>query len=109
MRPGVYFFSLEIDRILLWLGFHLSLLSLLYLLVATFRYYLNRQGKMMKALNQNSYGVYIIHVIVIGSIALSLLGAKISSLLKYLIVAVSAWVLSNSIVYLYRKMIRSRV
>lgn len=109
VRPGVYFFSLEFDRILLWLGFHLSLLSMLYLLVATFRYFLNRQAKMMKALNENAYGVYIIHVIVIGSIALIMLNTKIPSLFKYFATALSAWIISNLIVYLYRNLIKSRV
>ena len=109
VRPGVYLFSLEIDRTLLWLGFHLSLLLMLYLLVATFRYFLNRRAKMMKALNENSYGVYIVHVIVVGSIALILQNTEIPSLFKYFATALSAWIISNLIVHLYRTMIRSRL
>ena len=66
-------FTLIVDLILLWLGFHLSLLCLLYLMVTTFRYYLNKQGKILKTLNENSYNVYIIHVIVIGCIAVIML------------------------------------
>ena len=84
LRPGHFIFSEFIDIILLWLGFHLSLLCLLYLMVTTFRYYLNKQGKILKALNENSYNVYIIHVIVIGCIALIMLNTTIPSLLKYL-------------------------
>ena len=102
-------FSRTIDLFLLWLGFNLSLLCLLYLVVTTFRYYLNRQGKILKALNENSYGVYIIHVIVIGCVALSILKASIPSLLKYLILAVSTWVLSNLIVSVYRSFIKSKI
>jgi fucose 4-O-acetylase-like acetyltransferase len=108
IRPGSFIFSEIIDIILLWLGFHLSLLCLLYLMVATFRYYLNKQGKILKALNENSYNVYIIHVIVIGCIALVMLNTKIPSLLKYLTLAVSTWVISNLIVYVYRNRMYSQ-
>jgi hypothetical protein len=106
IRPGSYIFSKILDIILLWLGFHLSLLCLLYLMVTTFRYYLNKQGKILKALNENSYNVYIIHVIVIGCIALIMLNTTIPSLLKYLTLVVSTWVISNLIVYFYKKMIK---
>jgi fucose 4-O-acetylase-like acetyltransferase len=108
LRPGSYMFSRIMDLFLLWLGFHLSLLCLLYLMVTTFRYYLNKQGKILKALNENSYGVYIIHVIVIGCIALIMLNASIPSLLKYLTLAIASWVLSNLIVYFYRSFIKSK-
>jgi fucose 4-O-acetylase-like acetyltransferase len=78
-------------------------------MVTTFRYYLNKQGKILKALNKNSYYVYIIHVIVIGSIALIMLNTTIPSLLKYLALAVSTWVISNLIVYFYRNLIKSKI
>jgi fucose 4-O-acetylase-like acetyltransferase len=109
IRPGNFIFSETIDLILLWLGFHLSLLCLLYLMVTTFRYYLNKQGKILKALNENSYNVYIIHVIVIGCIALIMLNTTIPSLSKYLTLAVSTWVISNLIVYFYRNLIKSKI
>ena len=109
IRPGSFIFSAVIDTILLWLGFHLSLLCLLYLLVATFRYYLNRQGKILKALNENSFNVYIIHVIVIGFIALLMLNTGIPSLWKYFILTVSAYIASNLIVYSYRKVVKTKI
>ena len=108
IRPGSYIISGTIDIILLWLGFHLSLLCLLYLMVTTFRYYLNKQGKVLKALNENSYNVYIIHVIVIGCIALIMIKTTIPSLLKYLTLVLSTWVMSNLIVYVYRSFIKSK-
>ena len=101
-RPGIYIFSEIMDKILFWLGFHLSLICLLYLMVTTFRYYLNKQGKILNALNENSYSVYIIHVIVIGCLALIMLNLTIPSLLKYLILAAASWIISNAIAYFYR-------
>ena len=109
LRPGSFIFSGIVDIILLWLGFYLSLLCLLYLMVTTFRYYLNRQGKILKALNENSYNVYIMHVIVIGCIAVIMLNMTIPSLLKYLTLAVSTWVISNLIGSVYRNLIRSKI
>jgi hypothetical protein len=106
IRPGSFIFSEIIDRILLWLGFHLSLLCLLYLMVTTFRYYLNRRGRILKSLSENSYNVYIIHVIVIGCIALMMLNTKIPSLFKYITLAVSTWVISNLLVYFYKNLLK---
>ncbi len=109
IRPGSFIFTENIDIFLLWLGFHLSLLCLLYLMITTFRYYLNKQGKILKVLNENSYNVYIIHVIVIGCIALVMLNTTIPSLLKYLTLAVSTWVISNLIVSFYRNLVKSKL
>jgi hypothetical protein len=66
IKPGNYIFSENVDTLLIWFNFHLSLLSMLYILINTFRYYFNKQGKIRKELNTNSYNVYIIHLIVMG-------------------------------------------
>jgi hypothetical protein len=89
-------------RLTWWLSFYLSLLGLLYLLVQTFRRYVDKPGRIWNELNRNSYGVYIIHVIVIGVIALPLLNSTMPALLKYLILTVSVYGASNLIVSLYR-------
>ncbi|MFC1724898.1 acyltransferase family protein, partial [candidate division KSB1 bacterium] len=109
MKPGNIVFSGTADKLLLWLSFHFSLLFLLYAMVNTFRYYLNRQGKVGKILSENSYNVYIIHVVVIGGIALTMLNTAIPSLLKYFILTVSTYIVSNLLVYFYRKVIKSKI
>ncbi len=78
-------------------------------MINTFRYYLNTQGKISKELSKNSYNVYIIHVIVMGGIALTMLNTAIPSLLKYLILTGSTYVASNLIIYFYRKFIKSKI
>ncbi len=103
ISPGDYIFSKIIDRSILWFCFQLSLLSLVYLMIETFWRYLDKPGKIWNELNQNSYYVYIIHVIVIGVIALLLLNAAIPSVLKYLILIVTSYLASNLFVSLYRK------
>ncbi len=97
--PGYNFiFSRITDSLLLWLSFNLSVLCLLFVMVSTFRYYVNKTGRIGKEWNKNSYYVYIIHVIVLGVIALIMLDMVIPSLLKYIILTVSTFVISNLIV-----------
>jgi peptidoglycan/LPS O-acetylase OafA/YrhL len=103
LNPGNYIFSKIIDVILVWVSFHLSLLSLLYVIINTFRYFLNRKGKLINRLNNYSYGVYIIHFIVMGGIAVILLNTTIPSLTKYAVLIVSTFVASNLIVALYKE------
>ena len=109
IKPGDFIFSEIADKLLIWLGFHLSLLCLLYIFITTFRYYVNKQGKISKELNKNAYNVYIIHVIVIGAIALIILNTAMPSLLKYFILTVSSYLASNLIISAYRKVIKSKI
>jgi fucose 4-O-acetylase-like acetyltransferase len=76
---------------------------LLYLAIETFWRYVDKTGKIWNELNRNSFYVYIIHVIVIGVIALLLLNTAMPSLLKYLTLTVAAYVTSNLIVSLVRR------
>ena len=73
-------------------------------MVITFKNYFNKQGKLWKELNGNSYGVYIIHVIVMGGIALPMLNTLIPSLLKFLILTIVTFVMSNLIVSFYKRL-----
>jgi len=108
LKPGNYIFSENVDTLVKWINFHLSLLSMLYILINTFRYYFYKHGKIREELNHNSYNVYIIHVIVMGSIALTMLNTEIHSLLKYLILIISTSIVSNLLVSFYRKVIKSK-
>ena len=108
--PGMSAISPIADKVILWLSFNLSLFSLLYLSLNTFRLFLDRRSAIIDELNRNSYSVYIIHTIVIGLIATSLLNAQLPSLLKYLILTVSSYAASNLIVFSGRSMlIRQRI
>jgi len=108
-KPGNFIVSEIIHRLILWFSFHLSLLCLMYVMIETFRRYLDKPGKLRNELNRNSYYVYIIHVIVMGSLALIMLNTAIPSLLKYLVLTVSTYVASNLIIYFYRKVTESKI
>ncbi len=107
LRPGNYILSADIDGFLLWSCSHLSMLSLLYCAVTTFKYYYSRQGRLGGALSKFSYSIYIIHIIVMGPIALVLLNTDIPALLKYPILALTTYVGSNLLVYVYAKTVET--
>ena len=80
-----------------------------YVMVESFRFYLNKTGKLWDVLNGNSYGVYIIHVIVIGVFGTLLLFTGLPAVIKWILLIISAYVGSNLIVSLYRSVRKSLV
>jgi peptidoglycan/LPS O-acetylase OafA/YrhL len=93
---------------LVWhLSFYLSLLCLMYLMIESFWRYLDKTGKLWGELNKNSYGVYIIHVIVIGTFGTLLLRLNLPSVVKYLLLFVLTYGVSNLIFSLYRSLVRA--
>jgi peptidoglycan/LPS O-acetylase OafA/YrhL len=109
VKPGDYLISEIVDKLVLRLNFTLSLAYLLYAMITTFRKYMNKQGRIAVELNNNSYGVYIIHLIIMGFVASSMLNSAIPSLLKFLLLTVSTFLVSNLIISCYRKVVTSRI
>lgn len=89
-------------QILWFVSFHLSSLVMVYLMVESFRLYVTKTGKLWDVLNRNSYGVYIIHVIVIGVFGTLLLATNLPVVVKWILLVTSTYVGSNLIVSLYR-------
>ena len=108
MIPRVFIFSEIADTILIWLNFHLSLAGLMFVLIYTFRFYLNKQCRFSAALSANSYNVYIIHTVLIGGIAFLMLNSGIPSLIKFVILTISAYATTNGLVSIYRKVFKSK-
>ena len=102
INPGKYIISETVHRTAIWMNFHISLLSMGYLLVQSFRRYLTKQGTLGKILNRNSYAIYILHVVVQGGIAWWMLSLPAPSFLKHLILAVSSYAVSCVLVSGYR-------
>lgn len=89
-------------RILWFLSFHLSSLLMAYVMVESFWRYLDKPGKLWSELNKNSYGVYIIHVIMIGFFGTLLLGLNVPGWAKYPLLFILTYLGSNLLVSLYR-------
>ncbi len=85
-------------RSLWWISFNLSLVAMMFTILGTFWRYFNRSGKFWRMLNQNSYGVYIVHVIVIGFFGTLLMKTGLPALAKYPLLILITYSSSNLIV-----------
>ena len=94
-------------RLIWWFSFYLSLLCLLYLMIESFWRYIDKTGRFWRELNRNSYGVYIIHVIVIGFFGTLLLQLNLQGWMKYLMLIVLTYLVSNLIVSVYRSLVQT--
>jgi peptidoglycan/LPS O-acetylase OafA/YrhL len=94
-------------RLIYWLSFYLSLLCLMYVMIESFWLYFDRTGRIWEELNRNSYGVYIIHVIMIGIFGTLLLNLDLPALVKYPLLIILTYFFSNLVVSIYRSLIRA--
>lgn len=94
-------------RLLWWLSFYVSLVCLVYLMVVSFWLYVDRPGGLWRELNRNSYGVYIIHVIIIGFFGTLFLKLNLPGSVKYLFLIVATYGGSNLLVSGYRAYLSS--
>jgi hypothetical protein len=85
-------------RLMWWLSFDLALLCMLYVMIETFRRYFDKTGRIWGELNRNSYGVYIIHVILIGVFGTLLMKLGLPVYVKYPALIVLTYVGSNLLV-----------
>ncbi|MDX2444891.1 MAG: acyltransferase family protein [Bacteroidales bacterium] len=95
-----------IDRLFYYSTIILSMLGFLYVLIFIFRFKFNRSYEKMEPLNKGSYQVYIIHMIVLGVIALILVNINIPAIVKYLVLTVLTYTISNIIVFAYKRIFR---
>ena len=93
-------------RMIWWSSFHLATLCLVYTMVESFWRYLDKPGKLWGELSRNSYGVYIIHVILIGVFGTLLLNTGLPAVVKYILLIVSTYVTSNLVVSGYRSLVQ---
>ena len=106
VNPDDYLFSKSMDILIIRLSFLLSLTYLIYSMLIGFKNYVNKKDKLWKEINRNSYGVYIIHVIIMGIIAIVLIDIEIPSIIKFFSLTISTFVISNLIICSYKKLKR---
>jgi len=104
-----YYFSSLIDRLLYYISLILSMLSFLHIFIHTFRFNFNKSNSLLDQMNKNSYQVYIIHMIVLGVLALVMVKMAIPAFIKYLILTILTFTVSNIIVYAYRSIFQKSV
>lgn len=103
--PGrnYFFISDPVDRTVYYATALLSMFSLLYVLLYAFRFQFNKTNAMLRQLDRNSYAVYIIHLIVLGVIALAMLPLPLPAFGKFLLLTILTFVVSNVLVAGYRR------
>ncbi|WP_303918034.1 acyltransferase family protein [Draconibacterium sediminis] len=101
-QRNYYFISQFADRVAYYAFGLASQLTLLYVFLYGFRHSLNKRYALMDELNRNSYSVYIIHTIVLGVVALSLMALPIPPMVKFLMVTLLTFALSNLLIYSWR-------
>jgi len=89
-------------RLVWWLTFDLSLISLMFVMIESFRRYFDKPGPIWDHLNRNSYGVYVIHVIYIGVFGTLLLNHELPALVKYPTLFILTYGVGNFTITFYR-------
>lgn len=100
-----FFVSQRIDGIAHYSTLLLSMLCFLYIFIHTFKSNFNNNYKVMTHLNRSSYYVYIIHMIVLGFVALGLINISLPVGIKYLLLAILTFIISNALVYAYYRFV----
>ncbi len=98
-----YFVSEWVDKLFYYISALSLMLSFLHIFIYTFRWNLNKSNNLLNELNRNSYSVYIIHVIIMGLIALILVKFSLPVYVKFLILTCLTFIVSNVIVSAYRR------
>ncbi len=88
-------------RLAWWVSFHFGTLVMVYIMVESFWRYLDKRGTLWSTLSRNSYGVYVIHVIMVGVFGTLLLNTGLPALVKYPLLIISTYVGSNLLVSAY--------
>lgn len=104
-----FFVSRQVDVFAYYASVLLCMLSFLYVFIDLFRLRFNKSSKIMDQLNRNSYNVYIIHMIVLGIIALILVDLPIPIFVKYLVLTILTFIVCHIIVYAYRRILAGNV
>jgi len=103
---NLFLVSEIVDGMMYYGSVILSAFSFLYILIHLFRFRLNRTGRILAELIKNSYSVYIIHMVVIGVFSLMLLNISMPALVKFIILTIPTFVVSNLLVSGYRVVLK---
>jgi peptidoglycan/LPS O-acetylase OafA/YrhL len=106
VSPDEYLISKSTDILIVRLCYLLSLAYFIYAMINGFQNYLNKRSNLWDELNRNSYGVYIIHVIILGVIATYLLDVNMHPIIKFLTLTIATYIISNLLLSIYKRIKR---
>ena len=107
ITPGreFYFVSIFWDKLVMYLSLIISMLSFLYIWIDLFRYKFNKTNVLLAEMSRNSYYVYVIHMIIIGVVALAFLNFDLPAFVKFIVVSILSFVGSHAIILGVRKLV----
>jgi peptidoglycan/LPS O-acetylase OafA/YrhL len=104
-----FFVSSVADRLIYYSSALAAMLSILYVFVYVFQLHGNKNNKIMESLNRSSYNVYIIHMTVLSMLALALLKLELPAIVKFFILTLTTFFVSNVITLIYTRWFRHRL
>lgn len=96
-----YFISSFGDRLVYYSSIYLCTFSFMHILIYPYFKYLNRPINWMKTINRNSYYIYIVHMVVMGIVAIPVLKLGIPNILSYFTIILLTFIGSHLLVNLY--------
>ncbi len=103
IKPYDFLVSNLIDTLIEQTCFLLSMNYFVYSMISLFRRFFNNSNRLTDEMNRNSYGVYIIHVVVMGVIATLLVLVQMPVLLKFGLTVLVTFVIGNLCVAMYKR------
>jgi hypothetical protein len=109
--PGrdYYFIAPFADRAMYYGTLLISMGSLIYVFLYAFKAYLNFGNKWLAMLSKNSYYVYIIHIVVLGLVAIPMLKWQFPAMFKFAILTTATFLISNILVNIYRTYVQKHL
>jgi peptidoglycan/LPS O-acetylase OafA/YrhL len=98
-----YLFDKKTDTVLFYCSLIISMIGITTFFFLFFKKWFNIRNRILDELNRNSYPLYIIHVIVLGIIAIFFLEIKTTAMVKYILLIILTFVASNLIITGYRQ------
>ncbi len=99
---GVYIVTASADLLIYFASVMASMFLILYLLIVLFRKTLDYGSPLLSWLSRNSYPVYILHMVVMGFLALIMMPVHLPALIKFPLLALFTYIASNLLAGLQR-------
>ncbi|NNF21768.1 MAG: acyltransferase, partial [Saprospiraceae bacterium] len=93
-----FFVSPFVDRAAYYTTGFLSMLGFLYILSYVFKVYFNKKYTITSKLNPRSYSIYIIHLIVLGIVAIPMIYTPIPAFIKFILLTLISFAGSYSVI-----------
>ena len=105
IEPGRnhFYISSFADRAVYYSAALIAMLGFLQVFIHYFRKNLNRTGNILSELSKSSFSVYILHMIVIGLLAMAMINIHAHGGIKFVLLSTLTFLLSNMIIYTWKE------